>query len=219
MAEHETQKTAPAPAGNTASRLKVLGNPLRIRILEELAIDVGTVKELARRLGEPQTKLYRHIHLLEKHGFLEESAHRTVSGIVEKIYKVNTEKLRFEAPFTQEELPVAVDAVEETLRATFADTLREIHEGLQSGVIDLSDPDACFMGMRGRMQLTEEQAELFIKRFFELLEEFKEYHDAQTGEDLYSFTMAFHPSTTETRPPKKSPSDDSESGRTEGGSQ
>ncbi len=48
-----------------------------------------TVKELAAELGEPQTKLYRHIKHLESAGLIHAVASRVVSGIVEYRYQAS----------------------------------------------------------------------------------------------------------------------------------
>jgi DNA-binding MarR family transcriptional regulator len=40
-----------------------------------------SVKELAEELGEPQTKLYRHVKQLEAAGLIRIAASRMVSGI------------------------------------------------------------------------------------------------------------------------------------------
>jgi DNA-binding Lrp family transcriptional regulator len=66
---------------------------LRLAILEALIRDaprelrVLSVKELAAELGEPKTKLYRHVKQLEAAGLIRVAATRLVSGIVEQRYQ------------------------------------------------------------------------------------------------------------------------------------
>jgi DNA-binding transcriptional ArsR family regulator len=69
--------------------LKALAAPTRLRILYSLmpAGRVMSVKELAEELGEPQTRLYRHVKVLESAGLIEVAATRIVSGIVEQRYR------------------------------------------------------------------------------------------------------------------------------------
>jgi DNA-binding transcriptional ArsR family regulator len=74
--------------------LRVLADPLRLAILSALMDDgpefrVMSVKELAEELGEPQTKLYRHIKQLEAAGLIRVAASRLVSGIVEQRYQAS----------------------------------------------------------------------------------------------------------------------------------
>ena len=53
-----------------------------------------SVKELAAELGEPQTKLYRHVKQLESAGLIRVAASRLVSGILEQGYQACQTDLR-----------------------------------------------------------------------------------------------------------------------------
>ena len=69
--------------------LKVISDPLRVQILENigLASDAGkstSVKQLSEDLDIPQSKLYYHIKLLEKHDLVYVADTRVISGIIEK---------------------------------------------------------------------------------------------------------------------------------------
>jgi DNA-binding transcriptional ArsR family regulator len=81
--------------------LKALADPLRLAILAALMQGpaaqprVMSVKELATELGEPQTKLYRHIKHLEAAGLIRVAASRMVSGILEQRYQACQADLRF----------------------------------------------------------------------------------------------------------------------------
>jgi DNA-binding transcriptional ArsR family regulator len=84
-----------------AETLKALADPLRLSIVAALMRGgparprVLTVKELAAELGEPQTKLYRHVKLLEATGLIRVAASRLVSGILEQRYQAGQSDLRF----------------------------------------------------------------------------------------------------------------------------
>lgn len=73
--------------------LKALADPVRLAILSAMmrgtasALRVMSVKELAAELGEPQTKLYRHVKQLEAVGLIKSVSSRVVSGIVEQRYQ------------------------------------------------------------------------------------------------------------------------------------
>jgi DNA-binding transcriptional ArsR family regulator len=70
-----------------AATLKVLADPLRIHLLGELSLTPRTVKELASIVGVPQTRLYYHMKLLERHGVIRVVGRRMVSGIEERTYQ------------------------------------------------------------------------------------------------------------------------------------
>jgi len=114
-----TKASTPAPAGQGTSEtiravsdvetLKVLADPIRLGILSELmnnptgTLPVMSVKELAAALGEPQTKLYRHVKQLEAAGLIRVAASRVVSGIVEQRYQACQSDLVFGPSLTDAE--------------------------------------------------------------------------------------------------------------------
>lgn len=66
-------------------QVKVLADPLRIRILEAFCRE-RTTKQVAELLGEKATRLYHHVNALEKVGLIELSRTRQNRGTVEKYY-------------------------------------------------------------------------------------------------------------------------------------
>src|SRR5215475_8348684 len=84
--------------------LRALADPTRLAILSALMerqdeLPVMSVKELAARLGEPQTKLYRHVRQLEAAGLIRVASTRLVSGIVEQRYQASQRDLMFDSGF------------------------------------------------------------------------------------------------------------------------
>jgi DNA-binding transcriptional ArsR family regulator len=78
--------------------LKALAAPTRLRIMYALEVggtrpQVMSVKDLAEELGEPQTRLYRHVKVLESAGLIEVAATRMVSGILEQRYRATSRDL------------------------------------------------------------------------------------------------------------------------------
>ena len=92
----------PVRAVDDVDTLKVLADPTRLAILRELMtgsprdLPVLSVKELAERLGEPQTKLYRHVKQLAASGLIVVAQTRLVSGIVEQRYRTGQLSLDLE---------------------------------------------------------------------------------------------------------------------------
>ncbi len=85
----------------SVEELRALADPVRLAILSALdtrtpggELPVMSVKELAQQLGEPQTKLYRHVKQLEAAGLIEVAATRMVSGILEQRYRTRQRDLR-----------------------------------------------------------------------------------------------------------------------------
>jgi DNA-binding transcriptional ArsR family regulator len=84
-----------------AETLKALADPLRLALLTALMRTslegprIMSVKELAAELGEPPTKLYRHVRQLEAANLIRVAASRMVSGILEHRYQACQQDLRF----------------------------------------------------------------------------------------------------------------------------
>src|SRR5688572_15754608 len=67
-------------------QVKVLADPLRIRILEALCQQERTTKQVAQILGEKPTKLYHHVEALERVGLIRLSRTQQNRGTTEKYY-------------------------------------------------------------------------------------------------------------------------------------
>jgi DNA-binding transcriptional ArsR family regulator len=110
--------------------LKALADPIRLSLLSALMNDsagelpVRSVKELAAELGEPQTKLYRHVKQLEAVGLIRVVSSRVVSGIIEQRYQACQSDFMFGPGLTDDEKgstesEAAVAAVFEMYRSRF----------------------------------------------------------------------------------------------------
>jgi DNA-binding transcriptional ArsR family regulator len=89
----------PIPDAAQVEILKALAAPTRLRIMYALEVGaaeprVMSVKELAEELAEPQTRLYRHVKVLESAGLIEVAATRMVSGILEQRYRATDRELQ-----------------------------------------------------------------------------------------------------------------------------
>ena len=66
-------------------QVKVLADPLRLRILEAFC-EERTTKQVADRLGEKPTKLYHHVDLLDRLGLIQLMRTKKNRGTLEKYY-------------------------------------------------------------------------------------------------------------------------------------
>jgi DNA-binding transcriptional ArsR family regulator len=100
--------------------LKAMADPTRLAILAALMKSrtnrpVMSVKELAAELGEPQTKLYRHVRQLEAAGLIEVASTRIVSGILEQRYQASQQDLKLSRGFLQEHPDESADVAQTVL--------------------------------------------------------------------------------------------------------
>jgi DNA-binding transcriptional ArsR family regulator len=107
---------------DSVEQLRALADPVRLAILSALdrhvpdgELPVMSVKELAQHLGEPQTKLYRHVKQLEAAGLIEVAATRMVSGILEQRYRARQRDLRLSAALFRQH----ADETEAAVRSAF----------------------------------------------------------------------------------------------------
>ncbi|MFI6153298.1 ArsR/SmtB family transcription factor [Kitasatospora sp. NPDC051170] len=147
--EREADETGEQPGGWVEQRdvtdvavLKALADPLRLAILDALRRADGgplTAKELAVALGEPQTKLYRHIKQLEKAELILVAGTRLVSGIVESRYSLAQRSIRLASEVFSEDSPVRDEAYGAMLAGM--DRVREeFRARVAEGRVDFSRP-------------------------------------------------------------------------------
>jgi DNA-binding transcriptional ArsR family regulator len=121
-ADSDADPVAPAEkkAVDDLDVLRALADPTRLAILGVLMerpddLPVMSVKEIAARLGEPQTKLYRHVKHLEAAGLIRVAATRMVSGILEQRYQACQKDLQLDRGFMR----AHADETEGALSALF----------------------------------------------------------------------------------------------------
>jgi len=180
--------------------LKVISDPLRIRILECIGLfsDAGkliTVKQLSDNLGIVQTKLYYHIKLLEKHELIRVAETRVISGIIEKHYQIRARRIRADLDLSKNPDINRDEGVVFTLAsiATLFDTAynnieRSFQHRLQK---DVAWDDVTTLSTQAMLQLSSEQAEDFIDKVNELVNEFA---DINHSDGLpFGLTIIFNP--------------------------
>ena len=68
-------------------QIRILANPLRLRILGALVLQPRTTKQVADLLGEKHTKLYHHVQALERAKVIRLTETRPKRGTIEKYYQ------------------------------------------------------------------------------------------------------------------------------------
>lgn len=122
--------------------LRMLTDPLRLAILA--AFPSGpharpmTVKEIAEKIDEGQTKLYRHIKQLEDGGLIHVAETRVVSGIIEKRYQPSQKQLIVESDVLR--LSQTADEFGDALLAVLEATRNTLSADLRAGRVLLEPP-------------------------------------------------------------------------------
>jgi DNA-binding transcriptional ArsR family regulator len=170
----------------SVDELKALSDPTRLAILKTLMrlapdLPVMSVKEIAEALGEPQTKLYRHVRQLEAVGLIQVAGSRMVSGILEQRYQAAQRDLSLAPAFLRENVEEAegfAQALVDHFRDGFFAAYRAAHP--PSGAIDTGKTTL----MNATARLTPARAAELRAKLTEVCSWFDEAdsHDPDAGE-------------------------------------
>ena len=178
-------------------RLRVIADPLRLRILEAL-IEPRTVKQVAAALDLAPTKLYYHINLLERYGLIAVVDTRLVSGILEKRYQAAARCFRVDHDLLALAGPTGDAGLKMFLAAIVGGTEADIRRGVHNGTIDVGQhaphPDALFLThVLGR--LAPEHLAEFYARLDALVRELAGTRSTQADPRArpYALALALYP--------------------------
>lgn len=184
--------------------IKALADPTRLAILRALSRDrlPKSAKELAEDLDQPQTKLYRHLKVLQEAGLIEPAGTRVVSGIVETKYRAMQAGVSIDPTGHPDE-------TREAMRDMIAGNLDSYRDRMLSAM-DFGEPglDLESAKKRGIMMnlsatIPEELADEFQRRLEALVNEFDAYARDPDGvrvEGLVSWFRPRRPGETADRP-------------------
>jgi len=117
------------------NQIRVLADPLRLRILGAMAREPRTTKQVAELLGENHTRLYHHVQAMERVKLIRLVETRAKRGTVEKYYQAAA--ARFDAGIstfsgaasTEEKLASLQALINAILDATRRDVLLHVQPG------------------------------------------------------------------------------------------
>lgn len=105
-------------------QVRLLSDPLKLRLLQSFAETAKTTKQVAAELGESVTKLYRHVDALHESGLLEVVEEKQKRGTIERTFRAVAQ--RFEADhslFSDAPGDEGTDAAREMLRVSESEIL------------------------------------------------------------------------------------------------
>lgn len=177
-------------------QVRVLADPLRVKVVEILCCHERTTKQVAEELGEKPTRLYHHVEALEKVGLIRQTRTRRNRGTLERYYRAVARAFRADASlFRAEE---GGEAPTEAMRSMIATVL----DGTRDELTRLAGSP------HGGRQITEEgllsYLELWVaekdlarlrKRIGALVEDIRKTDDPDTIQDRrrYRLTLGFYP--------------------------
>ncbi|WP_051450619.1 helix-turn-helix domain-containing protein [Actinospica robiniae] len=196
LPEVERRRTISDPAA-----IKAIADPLRIRIMRLMQDGAHveprnfTVKQIATELGEPPTKLYRHIKLLLKTGFIQVAELRLVGGIVEQHYRTAA------AEFALRPQPgdgLASGVIEAAAGAAIDEFLGRYQDALRAGRTYLRREDAlehpphvASAGTISSVRIPQAKAAEFAERVAALASEFCAFDHEESGIEVNLLTIFY----------------------------
>ncbi len=174
-------------------QIKVLADPLRIRILE-LLCEERTTKQVAEILGQPPTRLYHHVAALERVGLIRLARTRQSRGALEKYYiavakAFSADSRLFSSLASAEVVDAAHDVGVQILESTAGD-LRALLESGQSLTSLENAVVLSFLEVRG----TPKELTAMRRKLMKILKDCTEAKGkpAQAGPG-YRLTIAYFP--------------------------
>jgi DNA-binding transcriptional ArsR family regulator len=175
-------------------QVKVLADPLRLRILEAFG-EERTTKQVADRLGEKPTKLYHHVDLLDRLGLIQLTRTKKNRGTLEKYYLAVAKTFRVDSSVFSAAgagRPV-IDSLQEMISNVFETTVAEMRTLVESGAAqDALEREGMFTFLDVR--LTKAQADQLRERLNAVIQELTAGEE-EKGPDVHSYrlTLAYFP--------------------------
>ncbi|MBA3653714.1 MAG: winged helix-turn-helix transcriptional regulator [Actinobacteria bacterium] len=139
--------------------LRALADPLRLRVVDLLAVEPRTVKDLAGHLGVARNRLHYHLNVLEKHGIVRVAGADGPDG-----RRYEPTGRRFE---TSDVLPVPA-SVAAGISGVLDTAAREVNARLRSG-----RRGATAVG-RTHVRLSEDQRQDLVNRLQAVIDEYQD---------------------------------------------
>ena len=128
------------------NQVRLLADPLKLKLLQAFAEAEKTTKEVAAELEESVTKLYRHVDALLDSGLLVVVKESQKRGTIERTFRAVAQ--RFEADHTlfgDQAGPEGANAAREMLRVSEAEILEVLAQGRED-----DDEQAIIMRIHGK---------------------------------------------------------------------
>jgi DNA-binding transcriptional ArsR family regulator len=174
--------------------IKALADTTRLSILRALSRDrvPKSAKELAEELGQPQTKLYRHLKVLQEAGLIEPAETRVVSGIVETKYRAAQSSVTIDASEHPDE---TAEAMLQMIGGNLADYRERFlwnteHKQWSSDPEEMKK-DGAVMNLSA--VIAPESADEFQRRLEELVRDFDNYPRDPDGVRIEGLISWFRP--------------------------
>ena len=165
-------------------QLRAVADPLRQRILGAFLHEPRTTKQVAGLLGQPPTRLYHHVDILERAGLIELVETRQKRGTTEKYYRAIANR------FSLSGLEGAAE-VDDTIATAF----RTAEQAIRRESAAADGQGRAFMAL-GTLRLTKSQLIGLQERLGSIAEELRGEKSDEPRES-YGFLAAVYPTAND----------------------
>lgn len=190
-------KPVPLISINELETLKVAIDPLRYQIMELIDPKPITVGEIAEKLGLTPNKLYYHMNLLEKHGYIRVVETEIRGNLIEKTYWVTAYEFDIAEGLFNFGTPEGQEQVNDMLLSTIDLTREDLRRSLEARAFNLdqgAEPKPrSILSSRSSVKIPDDKANEFLKRFGDLIKEFSAADEPESDEQIWSLSAFMYP--------------------------
>ncbi len=177
--------------------LKVYFDPVRTRIMQEMAHTPRTVQQIAEALGVPFTRLYYHVKMMEKHDLIRMVDIKQMPGAIEeKYYQVSARMFVIDRNLLTFDPEGKNDSLELVLQKIFDESHTDVRQSVRAGHIDMSvvppHPNALFV-RRLVFRLSEDNAVNFQQELMDLIVKYQSM-ETSANDAYYASVLGLYPS-------------------------
>lgn len=175
--------------------LRVLSDPLRMRLIAALYERPLTVKQVADELEMTPTKLYYHVSELERIGLVKVIETRIKSGIIEKYYQTVFDQIKVHRSLLHvAKQSMTPNAYGELLASLMEATADDLRLAAAQGVVkpQTGKTQKTNVISRSILALEPAKANRLMQKFAKMVGEINQADDKH-GDTHYGLTVAFYP--------------------------
>lgn len=174
----------------TIEQLRAAADELRLRVIEQLALQAMTVTQLAELLGEAPNRLHYHVRELERVGLLKKVETREKGAILEKYYRTVAKNITIPRTLLSSMAPDEVAAMlNEVVQPFFQGFTRAAEQLMHIPTED--QPDYVFQISPGHFWMTREEMVGVSEQIAALLKPYEERRDREGEREQTILWLAY----------------------------
>jgi DNA-binding transcriptional ArsR family regulator len=175
--------------------VRALADPLRMRILDAMKSGPRTTKQVAGLLGEPPTKLYHHVEVLEKAGLVRLQSTRPNRGTIERYYQSVAAEFVVDRQLLEgRALSRGRRGYEALFLSALEATLNEARKSVAAGLFNSVSKGRNALAYRFRFRGGEKEVKKKMAIVRRWIEECRHLGGGRDGPE-YGIAIAFYPAT------------------------